>query len=111
MKLPPDSIIARAKVIHYLLVPQAKGDKSHFLALAGYDLSHQDQLIHDLLNQVLPHEAKALRSTEHGQYFEIQSPLTGPNGRTLKARTIWMKEHLSQQTKFITLIPERNRNS
>jgi len=37
--------------------------------------------------------------------------LTGPNGRTLEIRTIWMKEHLSQQTKFITLIPERNRNS
>lgn len=111
MKLPSDTIIARPKVTHYLLVPQSKGDKSHFLALAGYNLSHEDQLIHDLRTQVLALDAKALQSTEHGQYYEIQSPLTGPNGRTLKIRTIWMKEHLSQQTKFITQIPERNRNS
>ncbi len=111
MKLPPDSLIAPAKVSHYLLVPLAKGDKSSFLALAGYDRSYEDQLINDLRTQVLPCEAKALHSTEHGQFYEIHSSLTGPNGHTLHVRTIWMKEHLSQQTKFITLIPEKNSDS
>lgn len=105
MKLPPDSIIARRKVTHYLLVPQPRGDKSAFLALAGYLPPEADQLIDDLLNQVLPCEAEELENTEYGLYYQIRSTLTGPNGRTLRVRTIWMKEHLSQQTKFVTLIP------
>ena len=107
MKLHPDSIIAPAKVTHYLLVPQARGDKSRFLLLAGYDSSLADQLIHDIRSQVLPCDAVFSELTEHGQFFEIVCPLTGPNGRVLDIRTVWMKEHLSGQTKFITLIPER----
>jgi hypothetical protein len=67
-----------------------------------------DQLIRDIRTQVLPCDAIVAERTEHGQFFEISCPLTGPNGRTLDIRTIWMKEHLSQQTKFITLIPERS---
>lgn len=106
MKLPPDSLIARAKVTHYLLVPQPRGDKSLFLELAGYDSSLADQLINDI--QVLPCNAEISELTEHGQFYEIICPLTDPNGPVLAIRTVWMKEHLSQQTKFITLIPDRN---
>lgn len=108
MKLPPDSLIASTKVTHYLLVPQPRGDKSRFLALAGYESWMADRLIRDIRTQVLPCDAIVAERTEHGQFFENSCPLTGPNGRTLDIRTIWMKEHLSQQTKFITLIPERS---
>ena len=111
MQLPSDSTIARSKVTHYLLIWQARGDKSRFLALAGYDVFRPDQLIHDIRVQVLPCAAVPLESTEHGQYYEISCPLTGPNGRTLDIRAIWMTEHLSGQTKFITLIPERSRQN
>ena len=109
MKLPPDSIIARSKVTHYLLVRQPRGDKSRFLRLAGYDFSRADELIHDIRHQVLAYDAVSSETNEYGQLYEISCPLVGPNGRTLEIRTIWMKEHLSGQTKFITLIPERDR--
>lgn len=107
MKLPPDSIIATSKLTRSLLVPQAKGDKSNFLATAGYDLDGVDRLMDDLRTHVLTGDAQPLQTTEHGQYYALRGDLTGPNGRTLHVRTIWMKEHLSQHTKFITLIPER----
>ncbi len=107
MKLPSDSLIALAKITHYLLVPLARGDKSGFLKLAGYDASLALRLMDDLRDQVLVCEAVAIELTDHGQYFEISCPLTGPNGRVLDIRTIWMKEHLSGQTKFITLIPDK----
>lgn len=107
MKLPDDSSIDHRKVTHYLLVPLAQGDKSRFLALAGYDLAQSDRLLADLRDQIVSGDAQKLRSTEHGQYYQIRSALTGPNGRTLRIRTIWMKEHLSQRTKFVTLIPEK----
>ena len=107
MKLPAESLIALAKITHYLLVPLTRGDKSGFLKLAGYDPSLALRLVEDLRHQVLVCEAVAIELTDHGQYFEISCPLTGPNGRVLDIRTIWMKEHLSGQTKFITLIPDK----
>ncbi len=107
LKLPTESLIALTKVTHYLLVPLARGDKSGFLKLAGYDISLALRLVDDLRHQVLVCEAVATELTEHGQYFEISCPLTGPNGRVLDIRTIWMKERLSGQTKFITLIPTK----
>jgi hypothetical protein len=107
MQIPTESFIARSKITDYLLVWQSRGDKSRFLALAGYDASQPDQLIHDIRTQVLPCEAVPIETTEHGQYYEISCPMTGPNGRTLDIRAIWMTEHLSGKTKFITLIPAR----
>jgi hypothetical protein len=109
VKLPADSLIARIKITHYLLVRQTKGDKSAFLASAGYDVANADQLIDDIRRQVLPWDAVPLEVTEYGQLYQISCPLAGPNGRVLGIRTIWMKEHLSGQTKLITLIPEGSR--
>lgn len=110
MKLPPASFIAPEKSFRYLLVPLAEGDKSAFLAQAGYNLSCASQLTEDIREQILPHDATLLQQTEHGQYYEIRAPLTGPNGRTLRVRSIWMRERLSGTTKFITLFPDKTRS-
>jgi hypothetical protein len=107
MKLPPDSLIAPEKLSSYLLVRLPKGDKSSFLALAGYTLQTATKLGNDLRSQVLPQDAAPLHRTQHGQYYEIRAPLIGPNGRTLHVRTIWITEHLSGITKFVTLIPDK----
>lgn len=111
MKLPTDSRIARSKLTDYLLVSQARGDKSAFLVQAGYTLVNADRLLQDLRLQILPLEAKPLESNQFGQYHEIRGTLTGPNGVTLAVRTIWMTEHLSGITKFVTLIPDKGRTS
>lgn len=109
MKLPSNTIIDPRKVTHYLLVPQATGDKSTYLAGAGYTMETALHLLADLRTQVLPHEATPVETTAHGQYYEIRVSLTGPNGRTLRICSIWMKEHLSGTTKFITLVPDKTR--
>lgn len=106
MRLPADAIIAREKMTRYLLVRQARGDKSAFLARAGYASETADQLLHDLRTQLLPLDATQLHSTVFGDFYEIRGALTGPNGIALSVRSIWMKEYLSGVTKFITLIPE-----
>jgi len=54
-------------------------------------------------------EAQRLESNRFGQYYEIRGTLTGPNGVALPVRTIWMTEHLSGVTKFVTLIPDTRR--
>ena len=106
MKHPEDSHIAPEKLTRYLLVPQARGDKSAYLALAGYTLDNFTTLLTDLRAQILNQDAAALETTSYGQLYEIRAPLVGPSGRTLRVRTIWMTEYLSGVTKFITLIPD-----
>ena len=88
MKLPADTIIAREKLTRYLLVGQTRGDKSAFLARAGYTLETADQLLDDLRTQLLPLDAVELRSTVFGKFYEISGTLTGPNGMTLSVRSI-----------------------
>jgi hypothetical protein len=109
VKLPSDTLIAPEKLTSYLLVRQARGDKSAFLATAGYTREKSEQLLHDLRKQVLPHDAVLLQKTKFGQFYETPASLVGPNGTTLRIRSIWMKEHLSGLTKFITLMPEREK--
>jgi hypothetical protein len=106
VKLPEDSHIAPEKLTRYLLVPQTRGDKSAYLALAGYTLDNFTTLLTDLRAQILNQDAAALETTSYGQLYQIRAPLVGPSGRTLRVRTIWMTEYLSGATKFITLIPD-----
>lgn len=109
MKLPVDTTIAEEKLTRYLLLPQARGDKSGFLAKAGYMPNNPDQLLRDLRMQILPLDAVGLVSNKFGKYYEIRGILTGPKGDTVAVRIIWMTEHLSGITKFITLVPDKRR--
>ncbi len=109
MKLPAETIIAPEKVTHYLLVPQARGDKSEFLERAGYTLERAGQLLSDVRAQLLPLEATPGKSNQFGQYYETCGSLIGPNGVTLAVRAIWMTEHLSGVTKFVTLLPDKRK--
>ncbi len=89
-------------------MPQARGGKSAFLERGGYTLEDADRLLRDLRLQ-LPLDAVPTKSNKFGQYYEIRGSLTGPNGVTLAVRTIWMTEHLSGVTKFVTLLPDKRR--
>jgi hypothetical protein len=107
VKLPANATIAPEKLSKYLLIRQSRGDKSVFLAMAGYTAANPEQLLQDLRVQVLSQEAVPLHRTKFGQFYEIRTALTGPNGRMLRIRSIWMREYLSSATKFITLVPDR----
>ncbi|MCB8946238.1 MAG: hypothetical protein H6658_21035 [Ardenticatenaceae bacterium] len=106
-KLPPDTIIAPAKLRDYLLVWRGKDDKSKWLATAGYTVNNWIQLQQDLRAQILPLEAAFVEETRFGQMFEIKGALTGPNGKQLFLRSFWLLESDTEQTKFITLYPDR----
>jgi hypothetical protein len=109
MKLPGDSLIPLEKVTRYLLVPLARADKSAFLARAGYTLETADRLMQDLRSQMLPLDALRAGTNQFGQYYEIRGALRGPNGVVLRVKTIWMREHLSEVTRFITLLPDKSK--
>lgn len=109
MKLPADAQIAAEKLTDYLLVKRPVGDKSQFLRQAGYTLDNWDVLEQDIRQQILAKEATSTELTRYGEYFEFRASLSGPNGVTLKVKTVWMKESRSGVTKFITLYPDKGR--
>lgn len=108
MKLPSDAIIATAKLTKYLLVWRDADDKSQFLAQAGYGQENWQQLEADLRKQILPLDAvPSDEPNRFGDVYEIRGVLTGVNGVNLAVVTIWMVEYETQQTKFITLYPDK----
>jgi hypothetical protein len=109
MILPADAVIAKAKVMHYLLAWRRENDKSGFLAQAGYSAAEPDRLFEDIRRQLLPLDATYESTTEYGDTFKICGTLTGPNGRGLRLVSIWMTESATGTTKFITLYAERKK--
>jgi hypothetical protein len=107
MKLPSDAHIDPRKITEYLLRHRVEDDKSAFLALVGYKVDNANQLLSDIREQILPLEAKFIEQTEYGPKYQIRSTLTGPNGRLLRVMTIWMIEDATNQTKFVTLVPDK----
>jgi hypothetical protein len=69
MKLPAHSDIALEKLTRYLLVPQARADKSRFLAKAGYALGNPARLMEDLRSQILHLDATPSASNQFGEYY------------------------------------------
>jgi len=105
MRLPPTALIAPEKIVHYLLVWQPSGDKSAFLARGGFLASNPTALISALYELRDENDARFIEENDFGRYFEVSGNLQGPLAVKLFVRTIWMTEHLSGVTKFITLIP------
>ncbi len=105
--LPQNAQIAPAKLTDYLLKPQAKDDKSAFLAQAGYTLSNPLQLEQDIRAQLLTLPAEQIEASDYGPKYRIRGTLLGPSGRELRVDSIWMTEEATGVTKFITLYPEK----
>ncbi|MDI1335908.1 MAG: hypothetical protein PSU94_06955 [Lacunisphaera sp.] len=105
MKLPANAQIAREKVTGYLLVRQVRSDKSGFLESGGFTMLNPGALIVELERLRVDCEAIQVNDNKFGRYFEVTGVMRGPSGVGLRVKTIWMTEHLSGVTKFVTLIP------
>jgi len=104
MKLPPDSIISDRKLTEYLLSPRLEDDKSGFLAIAGYSPSHWRELQNDLRNLIGEKDADLTRSTVYGDMYEV---IVGPNEKTLEVITVWIRLKTNGESRFVTLVPDR----
>jgi hypothetical protein len=107
MKLPADAVISMEKLMSYLLTELPRGDKSRFLAEAGYTRVNAELLERDLRGQILNCDATLLPARGCGDRYEIRGILHGPSGVELPVRTLWMREFTTGVVKFITLIPLR----
>jgi hypothetical protein len=106
MKIPADAFIVRDKLTRYLLVPKPKDDKSGFLAQAGFTQSNPDDLETALRRLIAEYEAESDRVNEYGVFYRVRGRLFGPTG-TLAVVTIWLRQDVDEEFRFITLKPER----
>ena len=105
MIIPNTATIAVEKIRDYLLAPLDVDDKSGYLALAGYARGDYWELMRDIREQLLPGEAVYQEWNEYGEYYVLKGQLTGPNGRILGVRTIWLQE-IGGRIRFLTLFPD-----
>lgn len=106
VKLNPDSVIDERKLKEYLLMPRIEDDKSGFLALAGYSLANWHQLEQHLRRQ-LEQDAVLIQTTQYGEMYHIKGKLTGPTGKVLSVITVWIRLGATGETRFITLVPDK----
>ena len=109
MKLPAEAIISEKKVKEYLLRYRKRGDKSKWLAKAGYDFNNWKMLKQDIRVQLLTREAVLVQVNKYGEVYEINGELNGPNGISLLVRSIWMNELETEITIFIAIYPLKDR--
>ena len=107
MKLPQPSVISEKKLREYLLSPRTEDDKSGFLALAGYGPTNWPQLESDLRQMIQNQDAELIRTTPYGDLYRVLGRLVGPNSRALNVVTIWITLNVNGETRFVTLIPDK----
>jgi len=108
MNLPPNAIISERKIKDYLLSYRKRNDKSMWLAKAGYNTGNWKRLELDMRQQLLSLEAVLIEENQYGIVYEIIGILEGPNSNRLHVRSIWMKEYVTELTKFITMYPYKD---
>jgi hypothetical protein len=109
MKLPSRLVIQNEKLTKYLLVYQAKDDKSQYLAEYGYTLQNWQILKQDILKAVEQVEVDEVTSTDWGIRYKIKTHWDSINRKQLKVITVWQQDEGSDTPKFITLYPNKSR--
>lgn len=107
--IPSTAIIAESKLRAYLLAPREHGDKSKFLARAGFLGSNWRQLESAIRSVSTSGSAVLDATNEYGDFYRQDGILVGPNGVTLPISLIWLKRKIDGEFHFITLKPLREK--
>lgn len=103
MNLPGNLIIAPAKLTGYLVIWRARNDKSGYLARAGYNLSNWHVLQADLRRLAENSEAEPAGNNPFGEFWLVSGVLHGPNGTSLRVKTVWIQLRDAGEVRFVTL--------
>jgi len=107
VRIGTDAIIPESKLTQYLLVPRPHGDKSKFLAQAGFVAENVHELRAAIETIAATAEATEDGENEYGMFLRADGALTGPNGRSLPVATVWLRWRIDGSVHFITLKPFR----
>ncbi len=109
MKLPNAhlAIVEREKITEYLLNPVHRfgASKARFFTGFGFRLDDWETLARALSEHPQRHEVSAERDTGFGPRYEVDGPLTTPDGRGPLVRTVWQLDSGEVAPRLITAYP------
>jgi len=111
VKICHEAVIPREKLTRYLLVWRPLGDKSKFLAQAGFTLENPGALLRALRALAARQEAVSDGENEYGEFLRVEGDLIGPDGVSLPVITIWLRWHTDGSVHFVTLKPRKEQRS
>lgn len=106
MRIPSNAMIAREKLVQYLLIERPKNDKSRYLAQAGFTLARPDMLEAAIRKLIEVEEGHVDRCNEYGVFYQVVGALEGPK-KTISVVTIWLEQAADEVFRFVTLKPWR----
>lgn len=106
MKILSNAIIAREKLVQYLLVERPRNDKSRYLAQAGFTLSQPDTLEAAIRRLIASEDAQVDRHDEYGVFCQVAGILEGLH-KSIPVITVWLQQAGDGVFRFVTLKPQR----
>jgi len=115
MKLPLAhlAVIAKAKMVDYLLSPMHRRGKSNakFFTAHGFSRERWKELSEALREHALRHEIATHQETPFGTRYVIDGALRSPSGQDLQVRAAWFIDKGSDAPRFITAHPLKRKKS
>lgn len=102
------AIIDPAKIRDYILAsehPIGRFKAALFLKM-GYTKDNWQRLTDDIRSFHLPLDALPVEKNRFGQKYVITGMITGPNGKQMLLRTIWIILSVEYVPRFVTIYPE-----
>ncbi len=101
------AVVAPTKIREYLLSethPVGRFKAAVFITL-GYSANRWEILRDDILALARTGPAAPGKPSPFGQTFEVDGILTGPSGRSVEIRTIWIVPATESPPRFVTAFP------
>jgi hypothetical protein len=103
------AVVPEAKIVDYLLSARHSGGRAKARFLEGYGFSAPQWRV--LRDAVIAHakanDITASRQTRFGTRYEIDGPLSAPDGRAPMVRVVWFVELQEAGPRLVTLVPRR----
>ena len=111
MRLPnaEHAIVDDGKITRYLLSPtHPRGSaKAAFFESFGFRLDAWQVLASALLEHAVQHKVSNTVSTQFGETFEVNGPLSSPDGRNPWVLVVWFIRNGASTPRLVTAVPSK----
>ena len=101
--------VERAKLADYLLSPTSPRGrhKAAFFRQFGYTAGNLEEFAEALREHGRTQEVARVVDTVHGRRYNVEGPVTTPDGRNPRIRTVWQSDPDKAAPRLISAYPGR----
>jgi hypothetical protein len=103
------AVVPEAKIVNYLLSASHSSGraKARFLESFGFRAQNWQVLRDALIAHAAACDITASHESRFGTRYEIDGPLSAPDGRSPTVRVVWFADSRENIPRLVTLIPRR----